>query len=190
MHAKLLLVTVAVVLLAGGCAVRAPAPRAELPPCEPVSAPSSTPAVPVTLPDTTEYSVWDDSRGEGNEVVTFYDSDGRITSRHWKWGYRLVTFQHYDRRGRIQFTTTNALVGVADLSNNRPEEFDRWTWSPELMAVYIVGNRRVTDADILTLYEDPRVKYMIVERCRRVSRATLREIESKLVSDWPEDLFD
>lgn len=85
---------------------------------------------------------------------------------------------------------TNVLIQVADLSNERPEEFERSTWAVDLKAVYIVGNKWVTDTDVIVLYEDPRIKYMIVERCRNVSRSTLRVIEPKLVRDWPEDLFD
>jgi hypothetical protein len=192
MHAIRLLAAVAVVCAVAGCANRRPAARVELTPPVPVRAPSSTDAVPVTLADKRYRVEYTDCDGPEDMTYTYseYRMDGTLRHRVWR-NVGIAGRAWYDRSGRLRALEAEVCLPVyVDLSGVRPEEiqdrlFPDEFLSSRLKGVYLVGNRYLRDEDLLKLYEDPRIHYMIVERCRRVSRDALRTIKPKLVHKFP-----
>jgi hypothetical protein len=188
MHAKLLLATVVVVLT--GCAGSRLPTRANT--LRPETQPYvlSSVAVPVTVgaPIRVEYTGRDGPE-DMDYVYSEYWPDGLLKHRVWVNG-GIAGRSWYDRRGRCRSSEGRVMMKViADLSHIGPAEFaeelEFMLMSPDLRAVYIVGNREIRDEQVLELFAEPQIKWMIVERCRKVSRATMRAIKSKLVRNWP-----
>ena len=191
MYATKLSAVVAVVLsfLCFGCASRSPAERGVFLPTAPVRHPSSTEAAVVTvaLP---ERVVWENFDGPMDDAysVTYYRPNGVLKARYWMWNHRTKAINQYDVRGRLRSCWADHAYTIFNLSATPPSEFSNVKTSYSLKGVYIVGNKEVTDADVLALFEEPQIKWMIVERCRGVTRTCLKTIKSKLVKDFPESL--
>ncbi|MCA8914413.1 MAG: hypothetical protein KDB90_03300 [Planctomycetes bacterium] len=113
-------------------------------------------------------------------VAKLYWPDGRLKAC-WDMNVNTAAFTTYDRRGRIRYDETYHLPRVVDLSNVAPGEIAWETRWQSLEGVYIVDNDRINDKQVLALYNDSRIRWMIVERCSRVSRDCLRTIRPKLV---------
>lgn len=192
MHAIRLLAAVAVVFVIAGCANRRPAARVELTSRAPVRAPSSIDAVPVTVSDKRYRVEYTDCDGPEDMTYTYseYRMDGTLRHRVWR-NVGIAGRAWYDRDGRLRALEAEMGLPVyADISDSRPEEihdrlFPDEFLSSRLKGVYIVGNRHIRDEDLLQLYEDHRIQYMIVEHCHHVSHDMLRMIKPKLVHEFP-----